>query len=137
MGRLAKEKVDEIIRLRQRGYTQKEAAEKAKVHLRTVRKYDPLRDRRPVKPTPEQIKEINEDLTKLVAEGLAQEESEGRFLVTPLGKQAWERYEELKKNAVLQFMAEKGRPVREAEVERYLDGVSEELFREALNEVKG
>jgi len=43
MGKLTKAKIDEITRLRQEGYTQKEIAKKAKVHLRTVRKYDPLR----------------------------------------------------------------------------------------------
>ena len=46
MGRLTKAKVNEIAKLRQLGYTQKETAEKAKVHLRTVRKYDPLHESR-------------------------------------------------------------------------------------------
>jgi len=44
MGRLRKAKVDEIVRLRSEGYTQKETAEKAKVNLKTVRKYDPLKE---------------------------------------------------------------------------------------------
>ncbi len=41
MGRLAKTKVDEIAKLREDGYTQKEIAERLHVHPRTVRKYDP------------------------------------------------------------------------------------------------
>jgi len=41
MGRLAKSKVDEIAKLREDGYTQKEIAERLHVHPRTVRKYDP------------------------------------------------------------------------------------------------
>jgi len=136
MGRLTKAKIDQIAKLRQQGYTQREAAEKVKVHLRTVRKYDPLREQRPVKPTREQIKEIEEACIKLVAEGLAREESGGRFCIASLGKQTYERYEELRKKAILEFMAEKDRPVREAEIERYVDGVDDELFDEALNEVK-
>ena len=47
MGRLTKTKVDQIARLRKQGYTQKETAEKVNVNLRTVRKYDPLRENRP------------------------------------------------------------------------------------------
>ena len=43
MGRLRKAKIDEIVRLRSEGYTQKETAEKAEVNLKTVRKYDPLK----------------------------------------------------------------------------------------------
>lgn len=43
MGRLRKSTVDMIVRLRRQGYTQTETAEKAKVHLKTVQKYDPLR----------------------------------------------------------------------------------------------
>ena len=43
MGRLTKATTDEIERLRKEGYTQKEVAERLKVHPRTVRKYDPLR----------------------------------------------------------------------------------------------
>ncbi len=43
MGRLRKAKIDEIIRLRNDGYTQQETAEKVGVNLKTVRKYDPLK----------------------------------------------------------------------------------------------
>jgi len=43
MGRLRKTTVDMIVRLRKKGYTQAETAEKAGVNLKTVRKYDPLR----------------------------------------------------------------------------------------------
>lgn len=41
MGRLAKAKIDEIAKLREEGYTQKEIAERLHLHPRTVRKYDP------------------------------------------------------------------------------------------------
>jgi len=47
MGRLTKAKIDEIGKLREKGYTQRETAEKVKVHLRTVRKYDPLHESKP------------------------------------------------------------------------------------------
>ena len=43
MGRLTKKTIDEIVKLRKQGYTQKEAAERLRIHIRTVRKYDPLR----------------------------------------------------------------------------------------------
>ena len=46
MGRLTKAKIDEIDKLRKEGYTQKEVAEKVRVHPRTIRKYDPLRQDR-------------------------------------------------------------------------------------------
>lgn len=50
MGRLRKDIVDKIIKLRKQGYTQAETAEKAGVNLKTVRKYDPLRqsDKTPI-----------------------------------------------------------------------------------------
>jgi predicted transcriptional regulator len=132
MGRLTKKKIDKIAKLRQEGFTQKETAEEVGVHLRTVRKYDPLKEKR--KPTPEQIKEKEESCIKLVALGLA-EEIGGRFRISSLGRQAYEKYEELKERAILCFMAEKDRPVREEEVQRYIDSVDEELFNEAVNEV--
>ena len=47
MGRLTKAKINEIAKLREQGFTQKETAEKVKVHLRTVRKYDPLHQSKP------------------------------------------------------------------------------------------
>ena len=43
MGRLTKKKADQIANLRKQGYTQKEVTEKLGVHVRTVRKYDPIR----------------------------------------------------------------------------------------------
>lgn len=43
MGRLRKSIIDMIIKLRKKGYTQAETAEKAGVNLKTVQKYDPLR----------------------------------------------------------------------------------------------
>ena len=43
MGRLTKKKADQIANLRKQAYTQKEVAEKLGVHVRTVRKYDPIR----------------------------------------------------------------------------------------------
>lgn len=42
MGRLVKTKIDQIAKLRQEGYTQKEVAQRLHVHPRTIRKYDPL-----------------------------------------------------------------------------------------------
>ena len=68
--------------------------------------------------------------------GLAHKESGGRFRITSLGTQTYEKYEELRKFAILEFLAEQDRPVREAEIARYVDGVDDELFDEALNEVK-
>jgi len=134
MGRLTKKKIDEIAKLRQEGYTQKETAEKAKVHLRTVRKYDPFKQKR--KPTPEQIKEIEESCKELVALGLA-EEINGAYRLSSLGRQACEKHEELRCRAILVFMLEKGRPVREEEIQRYIDSVDEELLNHAVNEVIG
>ena len=43
MGRITKAKIDQIGKLRQEGYCQKEIAQKVGVHVRTVRKYDPTR----------------------------------------------------------------------------------------------
>ena len=43
MGRLRKSIIDTIIKLRKKGYTQAETAEKTGVNLKTVQKYDPLR----------------------------------------------------------------------------------------------
>lgn len=50
MGRLRKAKIDEIIRLRNDGYTQQETAERAGGNLKTVRKYDPLKQPKHVAP---------------------------------------------------------------------------------------
>ena len=46
MGRLTKAKIDEIEKLMKAGFTQKETAEKVGVHVRTVRKYDPQRQKK-------------------------------------------------------------------------------------------
>jgi len=43
MGRITKSKIEEIQALLQKGYLQKEVAEKAGVNVRTVSKYDPQR----------------------------------------------------------------------------------------------
>ncbi len=43
MGRLQKSVVDKIAKLRREGYTQAETAERVGVHLKSVQKYDPLR----------------------------------------------------------------------------------------------
>jgi len=136
MGRLTKAKMDEIRKLREQGYTQKETAEKVKVHLRTVRKYDPLREQRPISPTPDQVRELEEACSELVAEGLVHKESDGRFRISSLGKRVYVKLEELERKAMLEFMAEADRPVREEEIHRYLDEISDELFDEALNEAK-
>lgn len=135
MGRLTKSKIDEISKLRKQGYTQKETAEKANVHLRTVRKYDPLKEQRP-RPTVERVREIEESCNRLAELGLAHKESGGRFRISSLGKRACERFEELEKRAILQFMVEAGRPVSETEVEGYLDRISDQLFAQALDEVR-
>jgi len=47
MGRLTKAARDEIGKLRREGFTQNEVAERLKVHVRTVRKYDPLHKAKP------------------------------------------------------------------------------------------
>jgi lipase chaperone LimK len=134
MGKLTKTKIDEIARLRQEGYTQKEIAQKAKVHLRTVRKYDPLRTQKP-RITPEQVKETEESCRKLAAEGLAYE-TNGRFGISLLGRKVQERFKELRQLAILEFMVEADRPVSEAEIERHLHGICEQLFQQAIDEVK-
>ena len=136
MGRLTKTKIDAIIKLRKQGYTQKETAEKLKVHLRTVRKYDPLREQKPARLSAEQLEEIEEACSELVAQGLADEYSGGRFGITFLGRRTYEKFEELRDRAILQFMVDAGRAVSEEEVERYLHKVSGELFDEAVDEVK-
>jgi len=136
MGRLTKAKRDEIARLRGQNYTQKETAEKVGVHLRTVRKYDPLREQGPSRPTVDQLKENEEACSELAAEGLVRKESDGRFRITSLGKRTYKKLEELEEKAILEFMAEADRPVSEEEIDRYLDEIGDELFDEALNEVK-
>ena len=135
MGRLTKAKIDQIAKLREQGYTQKETAEKMKVHLRTVRKYDPLREQKPAGTTPEQLRGVEEACAVLVVEGLAYEDK-GWLRITPLGRRVCEWSEELKKRAILEFMAEADRPVSEAEIERHLERVSDQLFYQALSEVK-
>jgi transcriptional regulator with XRE-family HTH domain len=134
MGKLTKAKIDEITRLRQQGYTQREVAEKAKVHLRTVRKYDPLRTQKP-RLTPEQLKKTEESCRKLAVEGLAYEIN-GRFGISPLGSRVNERFKELRQLEILKFMAEADRPVSEGEIERHLHGICEQLFQQAIDEVK-
>jgi len=136
MGRLTKVKIDEIARLRGQGYTQKETAEKVGVNLRTVRKYDPLREQRPIRPTVHQLKEIEEICSELEDEGLVWKESDGRFRITSLGRRTYEKFKELEEKAILEFMVEADRPVREEQIQRYLDEIENELFDEALKEVK-
>jgi len=136
MGGLTKAKIDEIARLRGQNYTQKETAEKVGVHLRTVRKYDPLREQKPVRPTAEQLKELEKLCNELAAEGLVRKESDGRLRIAYLGKRTYKKLEELEEKAILEFMSEADRPVSEEEIDRYLDEIGDELFDEALNEVK-
>ena len=54
MGRLSKAKIDKIVKLREDGYIQKEVAQKVAVDIKTVRKYDPLRQsvKQPQEETP-------------------------------------------------------------------------------------
>ena len=133
MGRLTKAKIDAISKLRQQGYTQKETAEKVEVHLRTVRKYDPLKEK-PVKPTRERVKELEEAISELVAEGLLHEESNGRLRVSSLGKRVGVKLEELQKKAALVFMLEADRPVTADEIGIYLDEIGVELLDQAPDE---
>lgn len=132
MGRLTKAKADEIEKLRKEGYTQKEVAEKVGVHLRTVRKYDPLREK--PKPTREQVKELEEAISELAAKGLLHEESDGRLRTTSWGKRVFIKLEELKEKAVFEFMAEADRPVTAEEIDTYLEKIGDELLDQALNE---
>jgi len=135
MGRLTKAKIDEIAKLRQQGYTQAETAEKVGVHLRTVRKYDPLREQRPTRPSAEQVKEIEEACWKLVALGLAHE-SNGRFGISLLGRKVCERFEELRQREILEILAEADSPVAESAIEEHLTRVLVRLFNQAVDEVK-
>ena len=135
MGRLTKTKVDEIVKLRKQNYTQKEAAEKLGIHVRTVRKYDPLREQKSGSSTTEQVKELEEDLRELVAGGFVHKNSEGRFRISFFGKRTLKKFQVLQKIAVLEFLKEEG-PVKEEEVERFLDDIDDELFDQATAEVK-
>ena len=136
MGRLTKAKIDEIAKLRQQGYTQREIVEKVKVHLRTVRKYDPLREQKSVRPTIEQVRELEEACNELAAKGLLHKESNGRFRISFLGRRVCEKLRKLQKKAILEFMAEADRPVTEEEIGRYLDKICGELLDQALYEAK-
>jgi len=136
MGRLTKAKTDEIGKLRKEGYTQKETAEKVGVHIRTVRKYDPLRDQEKDGVTSEALNETREALKELVARYLVEERDGGFFLITILGRRVSVILEELTKKAILEFMAEADRPVTVEEIDTYLDEIGDELFDEALDEAK-
>ena len=136
MGRLGKAKVDEIGKLREEGYTQKETAEKVGVHLITVRKYDPLREQKPVSPTAEQDNEFQEACNGLVAMGLVQEEGNGQFKLSSLGRRTNRKFEKLQRESILEFMKELDRPVKEEEIEKHFDEVYDELFDEAFEETK-
>jgi len=133
MGRLTKAKIDEIGKLREQGYTQKETAEKAEVHLRTVRKYDPLREK-PAMPARQEADELEKAIGKLAAKGLIEEDSRG-VRITYLGKKVHAKFEQLEMKAMLNFIADAHRGVRVEEIEGYLDEISEELLEEALGEV--
>jgi len=133
MGRLTKGKVDEICKLREEGYTQRETAERVKVHLRTVRKYDPLKEK-PVRPTRERVKELEEVISELATEGLLREESNGQLRISSLGKRVDVKLEKLQKKAVLVFMREADRPVTEEEIYTYLDEIGHDLLDQALDE---
>ena len=49
---------------------------------------------------------------------------------------ACKRFEELKKRAILEFMAEADGPVPEAEIDRHLDRICDQLFYQAIDEAK-
>ncbi len=133
MGRTSIAKQRKIKRLRSRGHTDQEIAKKLKLTVRTVNKYDPLREKR-VGPTAKQL-EFLEACRGLVAIGLA-EESDEKFRISPLGKRLCTRWEELKDVSILRFMMNARRPVAEEEISRHLDGISDRLFNQALDEVK-
>lgn len=135
MGRLTKTKVDEIVKLRKQDYTQKETAEKLGIHVRTVRKYDPLREQKPGSPTTEYVRECEENCMELIDKGLLHKNSEGGLRISFLGKRALKRFRELQGTAILEFLEENG-PAKEEEVERFLDDIDDELFDQAIAEVK-
>jgi len=136
MGRTSIAKQKKIERFRNQGFTQQEVVKKLRLDIRTVRKYDPLREQKPVMPTTEQVRQVEEDCNGLVAEGLLHKESDGRVRISYLGKRVGARWDELREKAILDFMAEADRPVKEEEIERYLGEVDGELFDQALDEVK-
>ena len=69
MGRLTKAKIDEIAKLREKGYTQKEVAQRVGVHVRTVRNYDPLHQARPSKrrSVEDKLKTLEEALSRFIS----------------------------------------------------------------------
>ncbi len=133
MGRLTKAKIDQIRKLRKDGYTQKETAEKVDVCLRTVRKYDPIREK--PEPTRERVKDLEQVISELIAKGLLHEESNGRLRASSLGKRVRAKLEELVEKAALKFMLEADRPVTAEEIDAYLEEMGDELLDQALDEV--
>jgi hypothetical protein len=73
MGRLTKKKIDEIVKLRGKGYTQMEVAQKTDTCLKTVRKYDPgsisgsAKEWRELQSLPERVKNLEEIIKTLSA----------------------------------------------------------------------
>lgn len=57
MGRLSKARIDQIARLRNKGYLQKEVAQRVGVNIKTVRAYDPLA--RPAKREAEDVEKLD------------------------------------------------------------------------------
>lgn len=135
MGRLGKAKTDEITKLRQEGYTQKETAEKTGVHLRTVRKYDPLRVQKPIESTTERVNGFQETCDNLVAMGVFDESEKGLW-VTSFGKRVLVEFDRLTEEAILKFMVDTGRPVSIREVSTYIDLIKDGLFQRALNKAR-
>jgi len=136
MGKTSRAKQKKIERLRNDGFTQQEVAGKLGLDVRTVRKYDPLREKKSSKLTDEQIREFLDACNELVAAGLLHTDGNGRFRISFLGKRAYARYEELGQKALLEYMAEAGRPVAEEELERYFNEIDDELFYQALSDTK-
>jgi len=133
MGRITKAKIDQIASLRKEGYTQGETADKVGVNLRTVRKYDPLRQQKKMEKI--SIGEIEEALTMLLAKGVVEEVEDGKYMITSLGKKAMRRFEELQEIAMLQYILDRGGPVKAKKLETFLENSSELLFQQAINEV--
>ena len=144
MGRTSIAKQRKISQLRNQGFTQQEVAQKLGLDIRTVRGYDPLRQQKPMESTVKQIEdrdglfleEVEQACDKMAAEGLLHIDRDGRVSLSYLGKKQSEELERLKEKAVLNFLEDAGRPVSRTELEGYLDEISEQLWDQALDNVK-
>jgi predicted transcriptional regulator len=132
MGRLTKAKIDEITKLREQNYTQKEIAEKVGVNLRTVRKYDPLREQK-LDTNNLKLQEVEEAVNQAIDHGLVRKQSDGRASITSMGIEVMGKLEHLQDTAVLELLYTSG-PLKEEKILAHLHNTTDELFDEALNE---